>query len=229
MGYLALLEFECLVLEVTSYRVVWCRLPGLMPGQRGLKTGKRNVKTQAERSEWLWTWRDRTASEVMSLLNFRQGKARIVNGEFLRIFPLKEMETHEGLGRRCENQTGEVCACHCHPKDREFTHPSIASWSSYKQYRRSTHGLRHKSVSNADDAWLLRSSATLFQYALLCDMPRQLTQETSNKSLERDTWFSIYWALGAHGEVLFFCKGKKPPNSAGMTLFHSLSLPEKIV
>lgn len=115
MGYLALLEFECLVFEVTSCRVVWCRLPGLMPGQRGLKTGRRNVKTQAERNEWLWTWRNITASEVMSLLNFGQGEARIFNGEFLRIFPLKEMETCEGLDRRCENQTGEVCACCCHP------------------------------------------------------------------------------------------------------------------
>lgn len=88
----------------------------------------------------------------MSLLNFGQGEARIFNGEFLRIFPLKEMKTHDRLDRRCENQTGEVCACRCHPKDREFAHQCIASWSSYKQYRRDTHGLRYKSVSNADDA-----------------------------------------------------------------------------
>lgn len=50
-------------------------------------------------------------------------------------------------------------------------------------------------------------------------------------SLERSTWFSINYALGVHGEgIVDFPKVKKLLNfSAGMILFHSISLREKIV
>lgn len=62
ISYLSSLEFECLLFEVTSYWLPWCRFSGLLLEQKSRKTEKKKISTNnnqmamepTERRYYVW-------------------------------------------------------------------------------------------------------------------------------------------------------------------------------
>lgn len=75
-SYLSSLEFECLLFEVTSYWLPWCKFSGLMLEQKRYETGGEKKKTQ-KKAKWLWAqqWED-IVSEMLFLLHCGQGRSK---------------------------------------------------------------------------------------------------------------------------------------------------------
>ena len=99
MSYLSSLEFECLLFEVTSYWLPWCKFSGLLPEQKKVWNGTKREKSKKKPNGY-GPDRGDSVPTMLSLLNFGWGETRenVLKNKLLSTSPIAIIrQTHSIL------------------------------------------------------------------------------------------------------------------------------------